>query len=284
MMTKKLYNNVEMPALGFGVFQVSEPEQCERAVLDALEAGYRLIDTAAVYGNEIAVGKAVRKSGIPREELFLTTKVWIDEAGYENTKASFSRSLERLNTDYVDLYLIHMPFGDYYGSWRAMEELYVQGKVRAIGVSNFDPARLLDLCKNAKVLPAVNQLETHPFCQQVEAIETMRTLRIQPEAWSPFAEGKQGIFQNSILTAIGKTYGKSAAQVILRWHIQRDAVVIPKSVHTERIQENFNIWDFALSQKDMEQIATLDQAHGLMLDITSTSEVQRLYGIRTVNG
>lgn len=170
------------------------------------------------------------------------------------------------------------------GSWRAMEELYVQGKVRAIGVSNFDPARLLDLCKNAKVLPAVNQLETHPFCQQDKAIETMRTLRIQPEAWSPFAEGKQGIFQNPILTAIGKTYGKSAAQVILRWHIQRDAVVIPKSVHPERIRENFDIWDFALGQKDMAQIATLDQAHGLMLDITSTSEVQRLYGIRTVNG
>lgn len=282
MDTKKLNNSIEMPLLGFGVFQVSDAAQCEAAVSDALRTGYRMIDTAAVYGNETAVGAAIRKSGISRQELFVTTKAWLDEMGYEKTKASFSRSLERLGLEYVDLYLIHMPFGDYYGAWRAMEELYQQGKIRALGVSNFDPARLVDLCQNAAVIPAVNQLETHPFCQQSEAMRTMDELGIQMEAWSPFAEGKNGIFTDPTLSAIGARYGKTAAQVILRWHIQRGTAVIPKSVHRERIKENFNIWDFVLSDADMDAIKRMDQGRGLMLDTASVDEVHRLYAISTV--
>lgn len=283
MQRKRLSNGVEMPMEGFGVFQISNLDECRRVVLDALETGYRTIDTAAVYSNERAVGTAIRESGIPREELFITTKVWIDETGYEQTKQSFAASLERLGLEYLDLYLVHMPFGDYYGSWRAMEELYAQGKVRAIGVSNFYPARLMDLCRHAKVLPVVNQVECHPLSQQKEALAVMAELGVAMEAWSPFAEGKQGIFTHPVLSAIGAKYGKTVAQVILRWNVQRGVAVIPKSVHKARMEENFAIWDFELTTEDMAAIAALDQSRGLMLDVFSADEVKRLYGIVTTN-
>ncbi|KKI91935.1 2,5-diketo-D-gluconic acid reductase [Bacillus sp. SA1-12] len=253
-----LNNGVEMPILGFGVFQIEDANQCEQAVNDALMAGYRLIDTAAAYMNEEAVGKAIKRSGVPREEIFITTKLWIQDAGYESAKKGFAKSLERLQVDYIDLYLIHQPFGDVYGSWRAMEELYAQGKIRAIGVSNFYPDRLVDLIDHNEVVPAVNQVETHPFCQQVDSHNLMKENKVQIMSWGPFAEGKNNMFQNETLVAIAEKYHKSVAQVILRWLTQREIVVIPKSVHKERIIENFNIFDFELNQEDMETIATLD--------------------------
>jgi 2,5-diketo-D-gluconate reductase A len=253
-----LNNGVEMPLLGFGVFQVPDPEECERAVLDAAEAGYRLFDTAASYMNEEAVGRAIKRSGVPRDELFVTTKLWVQDAGYERTKAAFQRSLDRLQLDYLDLYLIHQPFGDYYGSWRAMEELLADGKARAIGVSNFAPDRLVDLILHNHVVPAVNQVETNPFCQQVDAQNLMRDEHVQIESWAPFAEGKNDLFHNEVLTSIAMAHGKAIAQVVLRWLIQRDIVAIPKSVHKQRIAENFAIWDFELTQEEMELIAGLD--------------------------
>ena len=253
-----LNNGIQMPVLGFGVYQITDPAECEQAVYDALMAGYRLIDTAAAYKNEEAVGKAVIKSGIPREELFITTKLWIQDTGYENTKRAFEKSLKRLQTDYLDLYLIHQPFGDIYSSWRAMEDLYNEGKIRAIGVSNFLPDRLLDLILHNKITPAVNQVETHPFLQQIENAEFMKENNVQIESWAPFAEGKNNIFQNEILLSIAGKYNKSVAQIILRWLTQRDIVVIPKSVRKERIIENFNIFDFELSKEDMEKIVTLN--------------------------
>ena len=253
-----LNNGIQMPVLGFGVYQITDPAECEQAVYDALMAGYRLIDTAAAYKNEEAVGKAVIKSGIPRDELFITTKLWIQDAGYDNTKRAFEESLKRLQTDYLDLYLIHQPFGDIYSSWRAMEDLYNEGKIRAIGVSNFLPDRLLDLILHNKITPAVNQVETHPFLQQIENAEFMKENNVQIESWAPFAEGKNNIFQNEILLSIAGKYNKSVAQIILRWLTQRDIVVIPKSVRKERIIENFDIFDFELSKEDMEKIVTLN--------------------------
>ncbi|MBG9472129.1 aldo/keto reductase [Priestia megaterium] len=258
-----LNNGVEMPILGFGVFQMTDPKECEQAVYEALMAGYRLIDTAASYQNEKEVGQAIKRSGVPREELFITTKLWVQDTGYENTKKAFAKSLERLQLDYIDLYLIHQPFGDVYGSWRAMEELYREGKIKAIGVSNFYADRLVDLMTHNEVVPAVNQVETHPFCQQVESAKLMKENNVQIESWAPFAEGKNDIFQNEVLVSIAEKHNKSVAQVILRWLTQRGVVVIPKSVRKERIVENFNIFDFELSQEDMEKIATLDTEESL---------------------
>ena len=279
-MTEKvrLNNGIEMPMEGFGVFQVPEAEVCEQAVSDALEVGYRLIDTAAAYFNEEAVGAAIRKSGIPREELFITTKLWIQDAGYENAKKAFRTSLDKLGLDYLDLYLIHQPMNDYYGSWRAMEELYEEGKIRAIGVCNFYPERLADLCLNAKVTPAVNQVEIHPFFAQTDAMENMKEFGVQPEAWGPLAEGQHGIFTNPVLTEIGKKYGKTAAQVSLRWNTQRGVVIIPKSTHRERMEENLNIWDFTLSDEDMKAIAGLDLGHSEIIDHSAASTAKFLNG------
>lgn len=258
-----LNNGVEMPMLGFGVFQIEDQNQCEQAVYDAIMAGYRLIDTAATYLNEEAVGKAIKRSGVPREELFITTKLLVQDAGYENTKKAFAKSLEKLQLDYLDLYLIHEPYGDVYGSWRAMEELYRQGKIRAIGVSNFYPDRLVDLIIHNEVVPAVNQVETHPFYQQTESAKFMKENGVQIEAWGPFAEGRNNLFQNEILVSIAKKYNKSVAQVALRWLTQRGVVVIPKSVRKERIIENINIFDFEISQGDMNKIAALDTGKSL---------------------
>ncbi len=254
-----LNNGVKMPMLGFGVFQIADADICEQAVYDALMTGYRLIDTAAVYGNEEAVGRAIKRSGIPREELFITTKLWVQDAGYEKTKKAFETSLSNLQLDYLDLYLIHRPFGDYYGAWRAMEELYEAGKIRAIGLSNFGSDRLVDLVMNNKVVSAVNQVECHPFFQQKAAFALMEEYQIQPEAWAPFAEGQKNLFTNEMLSSIGKKYGKSAAQVVLRWNYQRGVVTIPKSIHKERMEQNISIFDFSLTEEEMEKISTLDE-------------------------
>lgn len=268
-----------MPMQGFGVFQVSDQNVCEKAVTEAIAIGYRLIDTASVYGNERAVGKAIRKSGVNRGDLFITSKAWISEMGYEQTLNAYKSSLSRLGLDYIDLYLIHMPFGDYYGAWRAMEELYTEGLIRAIGVCNFEPDRLVDLCHNAKIIPAVNQVETHPYTQQTELMQIMQKLGIQIEAWGPFAEGRNGLFSNPVLVNIGHKYGKTAAQVILRWHLQRGVVAIPKSVHKERMIENFSIRDFILSDDDMTAITAMNTGRSLILDLHSPAEVERLYNI-----
>lgn len=273
-----LNNGVKMPMEGFGVFQVPEAAVCEQAVSDALAVGYRLIDTAAAYFNEEAVGEAIRKSGIAREELFLTTKLWIQDAGYESAKRAFQVSLDKLGTDYIDLYLIHQPMNDYYGAWRAMEEMYGEGRIRAIGVCNFYPDRLTDLCLNAKVIPAVNQVELHPFFAQTGALENMKAFGVQPEAWGPMAEGKHGIFTHPVLTEIGAKYGKSAAQTALRWNVQRGVVIIPKSTHRERMEENFNIWDFSLSDEDMAAIATLDLGHSEIIDHSTAETAKFLNG------
>ena len=264
METKILNNGVEMPVLGFGVYQVDEAI-CERCVSEALAAGYRSIDTAAAYMNERAVGRAVRRSGIPRGELFITTKLWVQDAGYESAKRAFAASLERLQLDYLDLYLIHQPFGDVYGAWRAMEELYREGKVRAIGVSNFQPDRLVDLILHNEVVPAVNQVETHPFCQQAEEAGIMARYGVQAEAWAPFAEGRNNLFGNEVLTDLAAKHRKSVAQVVLRWLIQRGIVVIPKSVHKERMAENIDVFDFTLPPEDMARIAALDMKQSCFL-------------------
>ena len=253
-----LNNGVEMPILGFGVFQVSDAEVCERSVYEAIRTGYRLIDTAASYGNEEAVGKAIKRGGVPREELFVTTKLWIQDAGYESAKQAFERSLHRLQLDYLDLYLIHQPIGDVYGSWRAMQELYREGRTRAIGVSNFQPDRIMDLILHNEVAPAVDQIETHPFNQQIETAKFLQENNVQIESWGPFAEGKNNIFQNELLLSIAGKYKKSVAQVILRWLTQRGVVVLSKSVRKERIIENFNIFDFELNPEDMDAIVALD--------------------------
>lgn len=266
MQNVKLNNGVAMPMEGFGVFQIPDAAQCRQAVTDALKAGYRLIDTAAAYLNEEAVGEAIRESGIPREELFITTKLWVQDHGYENTKKAFETSMRKLGLEYLDLYLIHQPLGDYYGSWKAMEELYAQGKIRAIGVCNFYPERLADLCIHAKVKPAVNQIECHPFFQRDGDMETMKEYGVQIESWGPLAEGQKDIFKNETLAAIGAKYGKSVAQVILRWHVQRGVVIIPKSVHKNRIEENIDIWDFELSEDDMKVIAGMDTGHSDIVD------------------
>lgn len=280
MQTVKLNNGVEMPMEGFGVFQIPDAAQCEQAVSDALNAGYRLIDTVAAYMNEEAVGRAIRKSGIPRKELFITTKLWIQDYGYENTKRAFDTSMKKLGLDYLDLYLIHQPMSDYYGAWRAMEELYQEGKIRAIGVCNFYPERLADLCLNAKVVPAVNQIECHPFFQRGKDMETMREYGVQIEAWGPLAEGQKNIFRNETLATIGAKYGKSVAQVILRWHIQRGVVIIPKSIHKERIEENLNIWDFELSAEDIDMISGMDVGHSEIIDHSSPNTAKWLNGFK----
>jgi 2,5-diketo-D-gluconate reductase A len=261
-----LNNGVEMPILGFGVFQVSDLKECENSVIDALETGYRLIDTAASYLNETAVGNAIKKSGVPREDLFITTKLWIQDTGYEKTKKAFEKSLNKLQLDYLDLYLIHQPYSDVHGSWRAMEELYKNGKVKAIGVSNFQPDRIMDIITFTEVVPAVNQIETHPFNQQIETQKFLIENKVQIEAWGPFAEGRNNLFQSELLLLIAAKYKKSVAQIVLRWLTQRGVVAIPKSVKKERIKENFNIFDFDLSIEDMEAIATLDMKTSSFFD------------------
>lgn len=273
-----LNNGVEMPMEGFGVYQVEDDKVCEQAVSDALEAGYRLIDTAAAYFNEEAVGRAIKKSGIPREELFITTKLWIQDAGYENAKKAFQTSLDKLGLDYLDLYLIHQPMNDYYGSWRAMEELYEAGKIRAIGVCNFYAERLADLCLNSRIIPAVNQVELHPFFTQSDALENMKEFGVQPQAWGPLAEGKHNIFTNEVLTKIAKKHNKSVAQVVLKWNVQRDVIIIPKSTHKERIEENINIWDFQLNDEEMAAISSLDLGSSQIIDHTSAETAKWLNG------
>ena len=280
MQTVCLNNGVQMPLEGFGVFQVPDAAQCEQAVSDALEAGYPLIDTAAAYMNEEAVGNAIRTSDIPRKDLFITTKLWVQDADYESAKKAFETSLNKLGLEYLDLYLIHQPFHDYYGAWRAMEELYKEGRIRAIGVSNFYPDRLVDLCVNAEIIPAVNQVECHPFFQQKDALKVMKEYGVQLEAWGPFAEGKNNFFKNPILAEIAAKYGKSVAQVALRWNVQRGVVVIPKSVHKERIQENFNIWDFELSDKDMETISDMDIGHSEIVNHFTADTAKWLNGLK----
>ena len=252
-----LRKSATTPQLGYGVYQVTQDE-CERCVLDALKVGYRAIDTAQSYFNEEQVGAAIEKSGLDRKDIFLTTKVWVEHYGYEEAKKSVLESMQKLRTDYLDLCLLHQPFSDYYGAWRALEELYEAGRIRAIGVSNFYPDRLVDLCSFARIRPMVNQVETHPFNQQTEAKKWMDKYGVQIEAWAPFGEGRGDMFRNPVLCEIGAKYGKSAAQVILRWHLQRGVVVIPKSTHLERMQENLNVFDFTLSENDMEKIAALD--------------------------
>jgi diketogulonate reductase-like aldo/keto reductase len=258
MQTVKLNNGVEIPILGFGVFQITDPAECERSVIDAIQVGYTHIDTAASYMNEEAVGKGIKQSGVAREKLFITTKLWIQSQGYEGTLKAFERSLKRLQLDYVDLYLIHQPFGDVHGEWRAMEDLYGQGKVRAIGVSNFQPDRIMDLMIHNKITPAVNQIEVHPFQQQIDAQTFLNDNNVQVEAWAPFAEGKNNIFQNETLLSIAAKYNKSVAQVILRWVIQRGIVALAKSTRKERMMENINVLDFELSAEEMAAITTLD--------------------------
>lgn len=280
MSTITLNNGVDMPLLGFGVFQITDEAECEKSVSTALKVGYRLIDTAACYGNERAVGRAVKNSGIDRSKIFISSKVWIQDAGYEKTKKSFEKTLENLQTDYLDLYLIHMPYGDYYGSWRAMEELYEEGKIKAIGVCNFEQDRLVDLIQNNKIIPAVNQMETHPFHQQKKLREVMKKYDIKTMAWAPFAEGMNGIFTNEILKSIGDKYHKTPAQVILKWLNQQEIIAIPKSVHEDRIYENFAINDFELDEDDMKQIEGMDTERDMILDITSLDDVYRLYNIR----
>ena len=278
--TVKLNNGIEMPLEGFGVFQVPDPAQCEQAVLDAIASGYRLIDTAAAYMNEEAVGKAIAKCGVPRGELFITTKLWVQDASYEGAKAAMETSLKKLGLDYIDLYLIHQPMGDYTGAYKAMEEAYKEGKLRAIGVCNFYPARLADLCETVTVMPAVNQVELHPFFQQEDALALMKEYGVHPEAWGPFAEGNHGIFTHPVLTKIGEKYGKSAAQVALRWNVQRGVTVIPKSVHKERMEQNLDIWDFTLSDEDMAEIAKLDLGHSKIVNHSDPAFVKMLHGAK----
>lgn len=275
-----LSNGVKMPMLGFGVFQVPDPQVCEQAVLDAIESGYRLIDTAAAYMNEEAVGKAIAKCGVPREELFITTKLWVQDASYEGAKKAVETSLKKLGTDYLDLYLIHQPMGDYYGAYKAMEEMYKEGKLKAIGVCNFYPHVLTDFCETVDVKPMVNQVELHPFFQQENALKVMKEYGVVPEAWGPFAEGNHGIFTHPVLKTIGDKYGKTPAQVALRWNVQRGVVVIPKSVHKERMEQNMNIWDFELTAEDMAEIAKLDVGHSEIVDHTSPDFVKMLHNLK----
>lgn len=279
METVKLNNGIEMPLLGFGVFQITDNKEAEKAVLTALDAGYRLIDTASSYGNEEAVGRAITKSGITRSDIFVTTKLWVQDTGYEATKRAINESLKKLQLDYLDLYLIHQPYGDVYGSWRAMEEAYESGMIRAIGVSNFEPDRIWDLALYNRVRPAVNQIEINPWMQQQDAVKFLQDKAIQPEAWAPFAEGKNQIFSNPFLQEIGLSHHKSVGQVILRWLIQRKIVVIPKSVHRERIVENSNIFDFTLTDQEMVKINRLDKRQSQFFDHRDPAAVERIYNM-----
>ena len=282
MQTIKLYNGVEIPILGFGVFQIADPAECERSVVDAIEVGYRHIDTAASYMNEEAVGRGIRKSGIAREELFITTKLWIQSNGYENTLKAFDRSLNRLQLDTIDLYLIHQPFGDVYGEWRAMEELYQQGKVRAIGVSNFQPDRIMDLMVHNKIVPAINQIEVNPFQQQVDSQKFLQDNSVMAEAWAPFAEGRNNIFQNELLLSIAAKHNKSIAQVILRWLVQRGVIALAKSTRKERMIENISVFDFELSAEDMAAVTTVDTKTSSFFDHRDPEKVKWL-GTRTLD-
>lgn len=273
-----LKNGVQMPKEGFGVFQIRDLDECERVVLDAIGAGYRLIDTAESYGNESAVGKAIAKSGVNRADLFISTKLWVTNTSYEGAKAAIDRSMENLGVDYLDLYLIHQAMGDYIGAWRAMTEAYKEGRIRAIGVCNFYPHRLADFCETVDELSAVNQVELHPFFQQENALSLMREYGVQPMAWAPFAEGKHGIFTHPVLTKIGEKYGKGAGQVALRWNMQRGVVVIPKSTHRERIEQNIDVFDFSLTDEEMREIAALDIGRSEIIDHTDPKLVQALHG------
>lgn len=275
----KLSNEIEMPVLGYGVYQVT-PEECERCVLDALSVGYRSIDTAQAYFNEQNVGDAIRKSGIARRDLFITTKIWISNAGEEKAARSIDESLRKLQSDYIDLLLIHQPFGDYYGTWRAMEKAYAEGKVRAIGVSNFYPDRFIDLAENSEIKPMVNQVETHVFNQQAEAQKIMKKYGTQIMSWGPFAEGRNGLFSNPVLAGIGEKYGKSVAQVALRYLIQQNVVVIPKSTHIERMRQNFDVFDFTLSPEDMTAIAALDKGESLFFSHYDPKTVEFLLSLK----
>lgn len=275
-----LNNGVKMPMEGFGVFQVPDLAQCEQAVLDAISTGYRSIDTAAAYMNEEAVGAAIAKCGVPREELFITTKLWVQDSSYDGAKKAIDRSLKNLGLEYLDLYLVHQPMGDYIGTYKAMEEAYKEGKIKAIGVCNFYPARLADLCETVDVIPAVNQVELHPFFQQADALELMKEYGVIPEAWGPFAEGKYGIFTNPVLTEIGEKYGKSAAQVAFRWNVQRGVVIIPKSVHKDRMEQNIDIWDFELTEDEMKKIADLDMGHSEIVDHSDPAFVKMLHSMK----
>jgi diketogulonate reductase-like aldo/keto reductase len=282
MQTVKLNNGVEIPTLGFGVFQITDPTECERSVVDAIQVGYNHIDTAASYQNEEAVGRGIKQSGVAREKLFITTKLWIQSRGYEGTLKAFERSLKRLQLDYLDLYLVHQPYGDVYGEWRAMEELYQQGKVRAIGVSNFQPDRIMDLMIHNKIAPAVNQIEVNPFQQQIDTQKFLQENSVQVEAWAPFAEGKNNIFQNEILLSIAARHQKSAAQVILRWVVQRGIIALAKSTRKERMLENISVFDFELSADDMTAIATLDTKTSSFFDHRNPEMVKWL-GTRKLN-
>lgn len=273
-----LRNGVQMPKEGFGVFQIRDLDECERVVLDAIGTGYRLIDTAESYGNESAVGKAIAKSGVNRADLFISTKLWVTNTSYEGAKAAIDRSMKNLGVDYLDLYLIHQAMGDYIGAWRAMTEAYKEGRIRAIGVCNFYPHRLADFCETVDELPAVNQVELHPFFQQENALSLMREYGVQPMAWAPFAEGKHGIFTHPVLTKIGEKYGKGAGQVALRWNMQRGVVVIPKSTHRERMEQNIDVFDFSLTDEEMREIAALDIGHSEIIDHTDPKLVQALHG------
>ncbi len=272
-----LNNGVQMPKVGFGVFQVDDLAACEKAVAEAIDVGYRHIDTAVSYRNEEAVGAAIAKSGVPRDELFVTTKAYIHQMGYEKTLAAFDESLEKLGLDYLDLYLVHMPFGDYYGAWRAMEELYCAGRVRAIGVSNFGADRIVDLARNFEVVPAVDQLELHPFYQREDEISVLSGLGVAPECWAPFAEGLNGMFDNPVLAAIASAHSVSVAQVVLRWNVQRGVPVIPKSVHRERMEQNLDVFGFELTADEMAAIAALDLGRPQMFDPRDPAEVARVY-------
>ena len=273
-----LSNGVKMPMEGFGVFQVRDPKECEQAVLDAISVGYRLIDTAASYKNEEAVGAALKKSGACRDDLFITTKLWVSDSSYEGAKQAFESSLQKLGLEYLDLYLLHQPMGDYYGAWRALEELYKEGRIRAIGVCNFYPHVLADFCETVEVTPMVNQVELHPFFQQPDALTLMQEYEVQPEAWGPFAEGKHGIFTHPVLAEIGAKYGKSAAQVALRWNVQRGVIVIPKSTHRNRMEQNFDIWNFSLTDEEMAAIAPLDIGHSEIVNHFDPNFVRALHG------
>lgn len=275
-----LNNGIKMPLEGFGVYQVADPVVCEQAVLEAIDCGYRLIDTAAAYGNKEAVGKAIAKCNVAREELFITTKLWVQDASYAGAKAAVEASLEKLGTNYIDLYLIHQPMGDYFGAYRAMEELYAEGKLKAIGVCNFYPHILTDFCETVSIIPAINQVELNPFFQQDNALALMREYGVVAEAWGPFAEGMHNIFTHPVLTAIGKKFGKTAAQVALRWNIQRGVVVIPKSIHKDRIEQNMDIWDFVLSDEDMAEIASLDIGHSEIVSHDDPAFVKMIHSLK----
>ncbi|WP_265459480.1 aldo/keto reductase [Enterococcus sp. HY326] len=275
-----LNNGIQMPIIGFGVYQLTDDKETERIVGEAIKAGYRSFDTSSAYFNEEAVGRAIANSGVPREELFITSKLWVQDASYDKAKAAYQASLTRLGLDYLDLYLIHQPFGDYYGAWRAMEELYAAKKVRAIGVSNFDDARLADLILNNHITPALDQVETHPFFQQKTALETMKKYDVQIESWGPFSQGGQGIFTQPVLVDLAKTYQKSVGQIILRWHVQRGVVVIPKSTNPERMKDNLNVFDFNLSDTDMEKIAALDLGHSEAINYLDASAAEMLNGLK----